>query len=153
LQGPRQPRRRHAAMAHRRPRHGRRRGVAAITDATTKVFLHYTQAELDRNYDQRAWCPDSAAYLARYPRESEAFRRSASYRTLSYGDAEDEKLDIFPTAQSQAPALIFIHGGAWRSFTKDDFSFVARPFVSEGFSVIVLNFSKLPQVRLPDVVD
>jgi arylformamidase len=30
---------------------------------------------------------------------------------------------------------------------------VARAFVPEGFNVIVLNFSKLPQVRLPGVVD
>jgi arylformamidase len=125
----------------------------AMADENKKVFLHYTQAELDRNYDQRAWCPDSAEYLARYPRESEAFRRSTSYRTLSYGDAEDEKLDIFPAAEGDAAALIFIHGGAWRNFTKDDFSFVARCFVPEGFSVIVLNFSKLPQKRLPGVLD
>ena len=89
-----------------------------MTDVTTKVFLHYTQAELDRNYDQRAWCLDSAAYLARYPRESEAFRRSTPHRTISYGEADDEKLDIFPAAQGNAPALIFIHGGAWRNFTK-----------------------------------
>ena len=29
-----------------------------------KVFLHYTQAELDRNYDQRGWCPDRPARRA-----------------------------------------------------------------------------------------
>src|SRR5690242_4027167 len=125
----------------------------AVTDANELVFLHYTQDELDRNYNQRAWCPESAAYLARYPRESEAVRRSASYRTLSYGASGDEKLDVFPASQPDAPAVIFIHGGAWRNFTKDDFSFVAPAFVTEGFSVIVLNFSKLPQLRLPDVVD
>jgi len=30
---------------------------------------------------------------------------------------------------------------------------VARPFVADGFSVIIPSFSKLPQARLPDVVD
>jgi arylformamidase len=118
-----------------------------------KVFLHYTQAELDRNYDQRGWCPDWAQYLDRYPRESAAFRRSTPYRTISYGEADDEMLDIFPVSENDAPSLIFIHGGAWRSFGKDDFSFVARQFVKEGYNVVVVNFSKLPQVRLPDLVD
>ena len=118
-----------------------------------KVFLHYTQAELDRNYDQRAWCPDWADYLARYPRESDAFRSANPYRTISFGETDDERLDIFPAREGEAPSLIFIHGGAWRSFSKDDFSFVARQFVNEGFDVIVVNFSKLPQVRMPDLVD
>ena len=67
-----------------------------------KVFLHYTQAELDRNYDQRAWCPDWADYLARYTRESEALRKAISYRTVSYGEGDDEKLDIFPATASDA---------------------------------------------------
>jgi arylformamidase len=118
-----------------------------------KVFLHYTQAELDRNYDQRGWCPDWEQYVARYVAESGTLRKSIPYRTLRYGAGDNETLDLFPAPGSDGRCLIFLHGGAWTRFTKEDFSFVARPFVAEGFNVIVVNFSKLPQVRLPAVVD
>ena len=47
--------------------------------------------------------------------------------------------------------IIFLHGGAWRNFTKDDFSFVASAFVANGIHVAILNFSKAPAVRLPCV--
>ena len=31
-----------------------------------RVFLHYTQAELDRNYDQRGWIENAEEIIARY---------------------------------------------------------------------------------------
>jgi len=86
-----------------------------------KVFLHYTQAELDRNYDQRGWCPDSAQCLARYPRESEAFRSSTPCRTISYGEADDEKLDIFSVSESDAPSANFHSWGSLAKFQQGRF--------------------------------
>ena len=90
-----------------------------------KVFLHYSQAELDRNYDQRGWITNAEEMVARYISRSEATRKALVQRqTVAYGSGADEVLDIFPTGRSGAPTLVFIHGGAWRNFTKDDFSFV-----------------------------
>jgi arylformamidase len=118
-----------------------------------KVFLHYTQAELDRNYDQRGWIKNAEEIIARYPiRSAEARRALVHGKNISYGPAADEILDIFPTAVAGAPTLIFIHGGAWRNFTKDDHSFVADALVPAGIHVVVVNFSKIPKVRLPDAV-
>ena len=120
-----------------------------------KVFLHYSQAELDRNYDQRGWIgvANAEQAIARYVARSEAVRRSlVQRRTVAYGSSADEVLDIFPTDAADAPTLIFIHGGAWRNFTKDDYSFVAEALVPDGIHVVVINFSKLPNKRLPDVI-
>ena len=117
-----------------------------------KVFLHYSQAELDRNYDQRAWIKNAEEVIARYIARSETTRQSLERRTVPYGDGTDEVLDIFPTGKTGAPTVIFIHGGAWRNFTKDDFSFVAEALVPAGHHVVLINFSKLPNHRLPDVI-
>ncbi len=119
---------------------------------TGAVYLHYTQAELDRNFDQRGWVPNALEVIARYPVRSAAARAQLAHRTLRYGEGADEVLDFFPARQSSAPLQVFVHGGAWRNFTKDDYSFVAEGLVPLGVHAAVLNFSKLPAARLPDVV-
>jgi arylformamidase len=118
-----------------------------------KVFLNYTQAELDRNYDQRSWISNAEEIIARYiSRSAEARRALVLRQNVAYGPGDDEFLDIFPAAPQGAPTLIFTHGGAWRNFTKNDYSFVANALVPAGVHVIVVNFSKIPKIRLPDAV-
>ena len=116
------------------------------------VFLHYTQEELNRNFDQRTWASNALEVIARYPVLSEATRKRFTYRTVAYGFAPDETLDIFPVGEG-GPVQVFVHGGAWKNFTKDDYSFVADAYVPAGINTAVLNFSNLPQVRLPEMVD
>jgi arylformamidase len=50
------------------------------------------------------------------------------------------------------PVHIFIHGGYWRMFSKDDFSYVARTVVGAGAIAVVLDYDLMPSVRLADVV-
>jgi arylformamidase len=116
------------------------------------VFLQYTQAELDRNYDQRGWVTNANEVIARYISASKQARSTLTCHTEAYGEHPDEQMDIFPAPQPNGAGLIFLHGGAWRNFTKDDFSFVAKEFVASGIATVIVNFSKLPAVRLPDVV-
>lgn len=118
-----------------------------------KVFLHYTQAELDRNYDQRGWVKNAEEVLARCRVAADAARARRKPVTLSYGPGEEERLDMYVGSRANAPLLVFVHGGAWRNFTKDDHAFVADGFIESGIQVAVLNFSKLPSVRLPQMVD
>jgi len=59
------------------------------------VFLHYTQAELDRNYDQRGWVSNANEVIARYISASKEVRSTLTYRTEAYGDHPDEQMDIF----------------------------------------------------------
>ena len=118
------------------------------------IFLHYTKEQLDFNYDQRAWAQNAEEIIARYANRSAEARKKLHFdRDIAYGPRPDERLDWFYTDKTNAPVLIFLHGGAWRNFTKDDFSFVASSFVANGCHVAVLNFSKAPAVRLPFIVD
>jgi arylformamidase len=126
--------------------------VQASSPTEKHVFLQYTQAELDRNYDQRGWVSNPNEIIARYISASKDVRSTFTYSTEPYGDHPDEQMDIFPAPRPSGAGLIFLHGGAWRNFTKDDFSFVAKEFLTAGISTIIVNFSKLPAVRLPDVV-
>jgi arylformamidase len=116
------------------------------------VFLHYTQRELDRNFDQRTWAGNALEVVARCGERSALTRRRVAHKSIAYGMRSDEVLDLFPAVQSDTPVLIFVHGGAWRNFTRQDFSFVADALVPAGITVIVPGFASLPQVRLPEIV-
>jgi arylformamidase len=118
-----------------------------------KVFLHYTQAELDRNFDQRGWAKNALEVIGRYPAMSKATRARLEHQTLAFGPGQDETLDLFPVEGAKAPVQVFVHGGAWRNFTKDDYSFPADSYVPAGVHTVVLNFSNLPKVRLPQMAD
>lgn len=117
------------------------------------VFLHYTQAELDRNFDQRGWAKNALEVIARYGARSRATRsRLACRSNVPYGPTADEVVDIFPAERSPAPVQIFVHGGAWRNFTKDDYSFPADVYVPAGVHTVIVNFANLPAIRLPQMV-
>jgi arylformamidase len=116
------------------------------------VFLHYTQRELDRNFDQRTWAGNAVEVIARYGDRSALTRGHLAHESIAYGMTTDEVLDVFPAVQPNAPVLIFVHGGAWRNFTRQDFSFVAHALAPAGITVIVPGFASLPQVRLPEMV-
>jgi arylformamidase len=118
------------------------------------VFLHYTQRELDRNFDQRGWVSNALEVIQRYAERSARTRASLEHRAnVQYGSAPDEVLDIFPAPRSAGHVQIFVHGGAWKNFTKDDYSFPADAFVAAGVHTVVVNFTKLPSIRLPEMVD
>ena len=124
------------------------------TQPTTKVYLDYTQAELDRAYDQRAWAPNADEVIRRYASESAKSReRFAGSLDLSYGPSPEETLDIFPSSKRNAPLHVHIHGGGWRNLGKEEESFLANALVPAGATLVVLNFATIPKVRIPEMVE
>lgn len=120
---------------------------------TSKIFLHYTKEELDRNFDQRGWVSNALEVIGRYAARSRLTRSRLNHMpNVSYGPAEDEVLDIFPAPESRGHVQVFVHGGAWKNFTKDDYSFPADAFVPAGIHTVIVNFTNLPNVRLPEMV-
>jgi arylformamidase len=127
------------------------RPAGAQATGTARVFLDYTQEELDRAYDQRVWAPNAAEVIKRYGTASAEVRSRVTRRAdLAYGPTSDEVLDVFPAAPG-APILAFVHGGAWRGGHKDEYSFPAETIVSAGAHYVALNFANIPAVRLPDM--
>lgn len=120
-----------------------------------KVFLDYTQKQLDDAYNQRVWAKNVPASIRKYGSTSAATRKKYKFETRSYGKGPAEKLEIFPPTKAAgtggAPIHIFIHGGAWRAGSAKFYSFPAPTFVDNGAIYIALDFANLPKVRLPDM--
>jgi arylformamidase len=106
-------------------------------------------AWLESEYNLRARHPDHPELFARWRTASDLVRRIEPRRVdVRYGDGPDETLDIFPCARADAPVLVFIHGGYWRSLDKRDQSFVAPSFTAEGALVVIPNYTLCPAVGI-----
>ena len=118
------------------------------------VFFGYDRAALDREYDNRGKVANTAEYLARYPAQSARLRDTLPARLdLRYGPHPGETLDVFlPEGSGPWPVHVFVHGGYWRSFDKQDFSFVARAFQPAGVLVAVINYALIPTVDMDELV-
>jgi arylformamidase len=139
-------------------------GVSAVLSAPStfaqgavaggKVFLDYTQEELDRAYDQTVWAPNQDELILRYGTRSAATRQRLKFKpAIAYGPTEDEVFDIFPADKALAPIHVFVHGGAWRGGSKDLYSFPADTFVPAGAAYVALNFANIPKLRLPGMAE
>jgi arylformamidase len=126
--------------------------VSAATGG--RLFLHYDRAGLDREYDNRAKVADSAAWVARYARQSERARAELPCQLdVPYGTAPGETLDVFPVpGTTPAPIHVFVHGGYWQRLDKSDFSFVARAFQPAGAVTVVVNYALMPAVDMDELV-
>ena len=81
---------------------------------------------LDAEYDQRARHPEHVEIGARWQTASSLVQRIESWRRdVRYGAGDGETLDIYPTPAANAPVLVFIHGGYWRSSDKSLHAFIA----------------------------
>ncbi|HEX7647010.1 MAG TPA: alpha/beta hydrolase [Noviherbaspirillum sp.] len=104
-------------------------------------------------YNARAAIPDHPYIFTRWAKESAHVRRTtAALFDLAYGEADGERLDFFPAPRSDAPLLIFIHGGWWRSLDKSDFSFIAPAYTRAGFNVALINYTLAPAASIADIV-
>jgi arylformamidase len=121
-------------------------------DAPPRVYLNYTQAELDRAYTQSEWAPNSREVIARQGLAGTRLREVMPPLTLAYGAHPDEVLDVFGAGSDCSPVHVHIHGGGWRAQSKEGVSFAAPVFVQNGALFVALNFSLIPQVRLPEMV-
>jgi arylformamidase len=105
------------------------------------VWLDMDQTELDNAYDQSVYAPNQQQVLKRTALNSERVRQHlGAPKRLAYGSTAIEALDLYPTKRPNAPVMIMIHGGAWRSGYAKDYAEAAELFVNAGAHYAVLDF-------------
>jgi arylformamidase len=128
--------------------------TAAATAQRTKgpiVWLDMDQQALDDAYDQLVYAPNRDQLTKRRIANSAAARaRIGEPLRFAYGPTPIEGLDLYRSASSsvkeggeRAPVAIFVHGGAWRSGSASEFTFLAEPFVHAGAHFAVLDFTNV----------
>ena len=95
------------------------------------------------------------ALIEDYKARSLATRASLEAITgVAYGEGAGETLDIFlPKTPSGAdPVHLFIHGGYWRMFSKNEFSFIADTVTAGGAIAVIVDYDLMPEVRMSTIV-
>ena len=114
-----------------------------------KIWRNYDQAALDVQYNSRDTVADFASYIAYYTELTSAAKVSLPCaQNLPYGDGDAERLDIYPAAKTDAPVLVFLHGGDWRSLSKEDSGFAAPALVAAGGCFVAPDFTLVPDTRI-----
>lgn len=109
-------------------------------------FLHY-------EFDVEAHVPNVMMFINQWIEKSKEARQSLSgHYDLSFGDTERQRMDIFPAEDSNR-WLVFIHGGYWRLTSKDDYSFIAPPFVNQGINVAIFDYDLRPNVTIAEIIE
>ena len=109
-------------------------------------------AWLDAQYNNRARIPEHAQIFERWAAASALAReKSLCHIDVGYGPDPSDTLDVFTSARANAPVLVFIHGGWWRSLDKRDHSFIAPAFAQAGAMVVVPNYALCPAVTIETI--
>ncbi len=107
---------------------------------------------LDAEYNQRARHPEHVEIGARWQTASSLVQRLESWRRdVRYGTGDGETMDIYPTPAANAPVLVFIHGGYWRSSDKSMHGFIAPSFTADGALVMMPNYALCPAVGIEHI--
>ena len=65
-------------------------------------------------------------------------------------DAVRHQLDLYlPKGRKGFPVLFFVHGGAWRSGTKNLYGPIGRTFARNGVGTVIINYRLSPKVKHP----
>jgi acetyl esterase/lipase len=108
-----------------------------------------SRAARDAAYNNGAAVANSAA-LSQERREASAVYRAAHGKMLDlpYGAGERNKWDLYPSADAQAPCLVFIHGGYWQMNDREGFACLAEGLAARGWSVALPGYTLAPDASL-----
>jgi len=127
--------------------------IAAQLQKHLNYHKKFTPEEFESQYNLRLGRPDyEQTVIPQWLQRSEAAREKLQCTLdIRYGDGEKQMLDVFSCGNSEAPCLLYFHGGYWQRGDKSIYSFLAEPYVANGVNVIVVGYDLCPAVTLTQI--
>lgn len=113
-----------------------------------------SEMELDAAYSNAPHIPGAEDYPARWRSAAAAFRAGLGARAregLASGPAPRQRFDLFLPEGPPRGLFVFVHGGYWRSFGREDWSHLAAGAVARGWAVAVPGYTLAPEARIPAI--
>jgi arylformamidase len=117
------------------------------------AYKGFRQDELEYQYNPRVSVPEYPTLAKMRAAQARKVRESAkSWLNVAYGSSARELLDIYPADRPAGPALVYIHGGYWRSGSKEDNCNFVPTFTKRGATVVLVEYDLCPSVTVTDIV-
>lgn len=129
---------------------------APETNKPTRPWHSIAMEDMEAHFNPRAIVDDVEGYGRRRAGVNEAARNwPGRVADVSYGEGERKVLDIYPPKEAEGPLPVhfFIHGGFWRSRSKDEFPFIGAALAEQGFLAVVITYPLCPEATLHEVVE
>jgi arylformamidase len=120
---------------------------------TETAYKGFRQDELEFQYNPRVSVPEYPELAKVRAAQARKVRESAkSWLNAAYGSSPREVLDIYAADKAGGPVLVYIHGGYWRSGSKEDNCNFVPTFTTRGATVVLVEYDLCPSVTVSDIV-
>jgi arylformamidase len=117
------------------------------------AYKGFRQDELEYQYNPRVSVPEFPELAKVRAAQARKVRETAkSWLNVPYGTSPREMLDIYAADQAGGPVLVYIHGGYWRSGSKEDNCNFVPTFTKRGATVVLVEYDLCPEVTVTDIV-
>jgi arylformamidase len=117
------------------------------------VYKGFRKDEMEYQYNPRESVPEYPELAKVRAAQAKKVRDSAkSWLNVAYGNSPREQLDIYAADKPGGPVLVYIHGGYWRSGSKEDNCNFVPTFTKRGATVVLVEYDLCPQVTVTDIV-
>lgn len=107
--------------------------------------------DLSQAYANADFIADAASYPPRWAADAAAFRNQLGARSLlgqAYGPAERQRYDLFLPEGTPRGLMVFVHGGYWLAFGREDWSHFAEGALLQGYAVAMPSYTLAPAARI-----
>jgi arylformamidase len=110
--------------------------------------------DYDLAYANADFIPNATAYPPRWAREAAEFRtlrKDHAQLGIAYGEGPREAFDLFLPDGEPLGLVVFVHGGYWLRFGREDWSAFAAGPVARGWAVAMPSYPLAPEARIRDI--
>ena len=119
----------------------------------SELYKGFRPDEMEYQYNPRESVPEYPELAKVRAAQAQKVRAAAkSWLNVSYGNSPRETLDIYAADKPGGPVLVYIHGGYWRSGSKEDNCNFVPTFTKRGATVVLVEYDLCPQVTVTDIV-
>jgi len=119
----------------------------------SELYKGFRPDEMEYQYNPRESVPEYPELAKVRAAQARKVRATAkSWLNVPYGNSPREILDIYAADKTGGPVLVYIHGGYWRSGSKEDNCNFVPTFTKRGATVVLVEYDLCPQVTVTDIV-
>ena len=100
--------------------------------------------EIENRYNQAVYAPNVREIVQWYTDQSRHVALQVKGERFQYGQNPSEYGYWFKPAQAGQDIVVFVHGGAWKDGTAEDYLFPAQWLTEAGLNYVCLNFDNTP---------